>query len=191
MRCEPIRLPRRSAMVLISGRATMTVQRLVGQHAENFEGQTRHGATDDVAEAQCVMYFAAKQRRHRHLTAHLNQQRLEVFVFEKTFHHGDLRRQESVAAAAIGDDNFIGAKRRRRQQERNCESEKIHSVFHNFPNRSSMVRRSNSASNRFANSAPGSLNGSSPRQGTPVKPTNTSRLVSAARDGSLVSLFKT
>jgi len=48
------------------------------------ESQILHGAADDIAKAQRVMNLATQQRRHGYLAAHLDQQRIEIFVFEKT-----------------------------------------------------------------------------------------------------------
>ncbi len=83
------------------------MQRLVGQHRDNFERHALHGAGDDIAEAQGVMHFAAHQRRHRHLAAHLNQQGFEILIFEKPSRHSHLRRQKGVAPATVGDNYFV------------------------------------------------------------------------------------
>jgi len=90
--------------------ANQTVQRLISEHSENFERQALHRAADDISEAQCVLDFAADQRRDGHLTAHLDQESLEILITEKILRYRNLRRQERITSAAIGNDCLVGGK---------------------------------------------------------------------------------
>ena len=82
-------------MTLISaviGTPDEAVQRLVGQYREDFKRHALHGAADDVTEAQSKMDFAAHECRNCNLAAHLDEQRLQILIFEGSFGHRHLRR---------------------------------------------------------------------------------------------------
>src|SRR5436189_59929 len=82
-----------------------TLQPPVRMNLENVKWLGLDTAPRNSHDAECVIDVAADEAGYSNLASHVNQNRLEILVPEKAFGDRHLRTEESVAAAAVRNQN--------------------------------------------------------------------------------------